>query len=43
MTDRSGNKHYDFDYDRTSILSISGSDVYEKNGEIIHKDKEQQL
>jgi hypothetical protein len=43
MTDRSGNKHYDFDYDRTSILSISGSDVYEKDGEIIHKDKEQQL
>lgn len=43
MTDRSGNKHYDFDYDRTSILSISGSDVYEKDGEIIHKDKKQQL
>ncbi len=39
MVDRSGNKHYDFDYDRTMVLSVDGVEVSEENGEIIYNKK----
>ena len=41
MVDRSGNKHYDFDYDRTAVLTVDGVQVKEENGEITYKTNEQ--
>lgn len=38
MIDRSGNKHYDFDFDRTSILSVKGKNINEVNGKIVYED-----
>lgn len=39
MIDRSGNKHYDFDFNKTTILTVDGSEISEENGEIIYKEK----
>lgn len=39
MVDRSGNKHYDLDYDRTIVLAVNGENVEEENGEITYKTK----
>ena len=38
LIDRTGNKHYDFDFDRTKILGISGHEVSEdSNGELVYQ------
>lgn len=36
MIDRTGHKHYDFDFDQTVVLSVGGVDVSEENGEITY-------
>ncbi|MFA5650006.1 MAG: reverse transcriptase domain-containing protein [Proteiniphilum sp.] len=38
MVDRSGNKHYDFDFDRTRILTINNKEIYLKDGDIVEKE-----
>ena len=31
MIDRAGNKHYDFDFDKTEVLAIKGESVIATN------------